>query len=94
MQRCDECKHPVFYTTLHSWGRKMLCSECLFEVRRPKVNKYGTAEHVEKKDGKAIISDRKLSGRELEKLAAGKKPRKVVVTEENYRVDDETDPKV
>lgn len=63
--------------------------------KEPAVIKYGTAEKIQKKDGKAVISEKPLSRDEIdeamsgEKLASQKKPKKnVVVTDEDYRQED------
>lgn len=93
-KRCDLCKFPVFESTLHTWGGKRVCTECAVSCKtgRKIVIKYGTAEHVTKKDGRAFISDRKLKPEELEKVATGKKQRKkITVADENFRTEDEAD---
>jgi len=63
--------------------------------REPVVmNKYGTAEIVQKKDGKAVISKEKLSDIEVAKIVSGEKTaskktkKQAVVTEEDYRQED------
>jgi len=54
------------------------------------MNKYGSAEHVVKRDGKAVISEKELPKDELEKAASGLlKKRKIVVTDEDYRSEDD-----
>jgi hypothetical protein len=57
------------------------------------VIKYGTAEHVTKKDGRAFISDRKPKPEELEKAASGKKQskKKIAVANADFRIEDEAD---
>lgn len=72
------------------------------------MRKYGTAEHVEKVGGKAVISESKLQADDLAKVLKkaevektaevsldAKKKRKTkptaVVTDEDYRVEDEAD---
>jgi len=57
------------------------------------MNKYGTAEHVQKEDGKAVISGEKLSSQEVSsaindsKTAAPseKSKKKVVVADEDFK---------
>jgi len=56
---------------MHSYGKAFICTECFVKRKLQKgspVNKYGTAEHVEKVGGKAVISDRKLQARDLAKV--------------------------
>lgn len=101
--RCGSCRHYVFRTTLHFYGKLSVCTECFVKLSSKKgtsMRKYGTAEHVEKVGSKAVISEKKLPANELERVltqekiaepaSTDKKPRKskVVVTDSDYRQED------
>lgn len=103
--RCGSCHHSVFKNTLHTYGKLSVCTECFVKLTlKPKglgMRKYGTAEHVEKVGSKAVISDKKLRARDLEKVlgqpektaensSPDKKPRKIkaIVTDADYRQED------
>lgn len=107
--RCSKCRSLVFKVTMHSLGKVFVCTECFvrlkLKARGTSMNKYGTAEHVEKVGNKAVISKKKLPPKDLEKVLkqakiqkiaevtatkeGRRKQTKAVVTDADYRREDE-----
>jgi hypothetical protein len=94
LKLCVECYAEIRIENERTGRKKRVRART---VKEPVVmNKYGTADKVQKKDGKAVISAEKLSPKEVKaavsdkKTASPKKGRgkKVVVADEDYRQED------
>ena len=87
---CVECFAKVRIENART-GRKKHIN--VTSRKEPVVIKYGTAEAVQKKNGKAVISEKSLSKEELEEAVepaktASKRKKNSVVTDEDYRQED------
>lgn len=93
LKLCVECYTEVKLENDRTGRRKRVRVK---SRREPVVLKYGTAEKVQKKDGKAVISEKELSKDDVSDAVqvtktAGKNTKtkkNVVVTDEDYRQED------